>query len=413
MGLRIAQVATSGMSVRLLLLDQIKALESKGHEVVAVCAPGPWVDSIRSEGVKVETVPMEREIAPLRDVRSLLSLRNCFRRHSFDVVHTHTPKAGLIGPLAAQLAGVPHVIHTIHGLLFHDQMTCLNQIIFWLPERFTATFCDHLLSQSEEDVDRAVRSRLCSPQKIGYVGNGIDVERFSPDAIYDRALTLAEVGFRENDFVIGSVGRLVREKGFMELFAAAEMLRPTNPNLKFVVIGPREKDQNDALDNEYMDDLQRRGIVHFISWCDDLRPWYAAMDVFVLPSYREGIPRACMEAAAMMRAVVATDVRGCREVIRNGDTGLLVPPRNVSQLAAAIERLWLDRSLSTRMGQLGRQHIVENFRTEDVTNRLCEFYRHLEDAGNSPTTVKKVSQEDRHKTSKRNSVGVSNFRDRR
>ena len=143
MGLRIAQVATSGMSVRLLLQDQIRALEAEGHEVVAVCAPGPWVESIRSHGVKVETVPMQREIAPLRDVRSLLALRDCFRRHKFDVVHTHTPKAGLIGPLAAQLAGVPHVVHTIHGLLFHDQMTRLKQIIFWLPEKFTATFCDH------------------------------------------------------------------------------------------------------------------------------------------------------------------------------------------------------------------------------------------------------------------------------
>src|SRR5215469_5750373 len=393
MGLRIAQVATSGMSVRLLLLDQIKALEAEGHEVVAVCAPGPWVESIRGAGVKVETVPMEREIAPLRDVRSLLGLRDCFRHYKFDVVHTHTPKAGLVGPLAAQLAGVPHIVHTVHGLLFHDQMTRLKQIIFWLPEKFTATFCDHLLSQSEEDVERAVRSRLCSPQKIGYVGSGIDVERFSPDAVYDRTLTLAEVGLTEDDFVIGSVGRLVKEKGFMELFAAAEILRRANPNLKFVVIGPREKDQNDALDNGYMDDLQRRGIVHFINWCDDLRPWYAAMDLFVLPSYREGIPRSCMEAAAMMRAVVTTDVRGCREVIRNGETGLLVPPRNIAQLVAAIERLWLDRGLSIRMGQLGRQHIVENFRTEEVSIRLCEFYRHLEDTGDSPTTVKKVSHE--------------------
>lgn len=393
MGLRIAQVATSGMSVRLLLLDQIKALEAEGHEVVAICAPGPWVEGIRSAGVKVETVPMEREIAPIRDVRSLLALRDCFGRFKFDVVHTHTPKAGLIGPLAAQLARVPHVVHTIHGLLFHDRMSCLKQIIFWLPEKFTATFCDHLLSQSKEDVEQAVRSRLCSPRKIGYVGNGIDIERFSADAVQDRALTLAEVGLMEEDFVIGSVGRLVKEKGFMELFAAAEILRSRSPNLKFVVIGPREMDQNDAIDNEYMDDLQRRGIVHFINWCDDLRPWYAAMDLFVLPSYREGIPRACMEAAAMMRPVVATDVRGCREVIRNGETGLLVHPRNVSQLVEAIERLWRDRGLSTEMGRLGRQHIVEHFRAEDVSSRLCEFYRHLEHAEDPPITVKKVTHE--------------------
>jgi len=130
MGLRIAQVATSSMSVRLLLLDQIKALQADGHDVVAVCAPGPWVESVRSSGVTVLTVPMEREIAPLRDLRSMAALTHCFREHRFDVVHTHTPKAGLIGPIAARLAGVPRIVHTVHGLLFHDRMTRLRQSIF-------------------------------------------------------------------------------------------------------------------------------------------------------------------------------------------------------------------------------------------------------------------------------------------
>lgn len=374
MGLRIAQVATSDMSVRLLLLDQIKVLEAEGHEVVAVCAPGPWVESIRKAGVKVETVPMEREITPLRDVRSLLALRDCFIRNKFDVVHTHTPKAGLIGPLAAQLAAVPHVVHTIHGLLFHDQMTRLKQIFFWLPEKFTAAFCDQLLSQSSEDINRAVVSGLCRQQKIAYIGNGIDVEHFSPLPEYDRTKKLREVGFDSSDFVVGSVGRLVRDKGFMELFAAAETLRKRNPMFKFVVIGPREKDQNDALDNEYMDDLQRRGIVHFINWCDDVRPWYAAMDIFALPSYREGIPRACMEASAMRRPIVASNIRGCREVVCDGVTGLLVPPRNIPELIAAIERLHEDRELSFRMGRVGRQLIVDKFTKTQVASRLCEFY---------------------------------------
>ncbi len=182
MGLRIAQVATSDVSVRLLLLDQIKALEADGHHVVAVCAPGPWVESVRRAGVNVETVPMEREIAPLRDLRSTGALARLFRQHKFDVVHTHTPKAGLIGPLAARMAKVPHIVHTIHGLLFHDRMPRLRQAFFWVPEKITATFCDRLLSQSREDMERAVRSRLCSRKNIAYLGNGIDVAHFAPQA---------------------------------------------------------------------------------------------------------------------------------------------------------------------------------------------------------------------------------------
>ena len=377
--LKIAQVATTGISVKLLLLDQIKALEAQGHEVTAVCAPGPFVDSARSSGVRVHTIPMQREIAPIRDLRSLLTLTRYFRQQRFDVVHTHTPKAGLIGPLAAQLAGTPQVVHTIHGLLFHDRMPRMKQSFFWVPEKITATFCDRILSQSQEDVERAVSSGLCNRRKISYLGNGIDVARFAPPDNYDRAEKLREIGLQTGDFVVGSVGRLVKDKGFMELFAAAEILTARHPQVKFLVIGPRETDQNDALDNDYMDDLQRRGVVRFVHWSDDMRPWYAAMDLFVLPSYREGIPRACMEASAMMRPVVASDIRGCREVVLDGETGLLAPPRDVPQLVAAIETLYKDRDRAVKMGERGRQHIVRNFNHEDVCRRLCEFYTQLSD----------------------------------
>jgi len=345
--------------------------------VVAVCAPGPWVEHVRSAGVTVQTVPMVREMAPLRDIRSVAALVNCFRQHKFDVVHTHTPKAGLIGPIAARLARVPQVVHTVHGLLFHDRMTRSRQTIFWVPEKITATLCHRLLSQSREDMERAVRSRLCSRKKIAYLGNGIDVARFAPPTAYDRTEKLRQVGLQASDFVVGSVGRLVKEKGFAELFAAAEALAARYPQIKFVVIGPRETDQDDALDPGYMGDLQRRGVVRFVNWCEDMTQWYAAMDIFVLPSYREGIPRACMEAAAMMLPVVASDIRGCREVVLNGATGLLVPPRNVPLLMEAIETLHNERNRARQMGEAARQHIVKSFNNKDVCRRLCEFYAQL------------------------------------
>jgi glycosyltransferase involved in cell wall biosynthesis len=385
MPLKIAQVATADVSIRLLLLDQIKALEADGHEVVAVCAPGPWVEQVRSAGVTVQTVPMVREIAPLQDVRSLATLVRCFRQHKFDVVHTHTPKAGLLGPIAARLARVPQVVHTVHGLLFHDRMTRSRQTIFWVPEKITAMSCDHLLSQSREDMERAVSTRLCRRNKISYLGNGIDVARFSPTALYERGETLRQVGLQTSDFVVGSVGRLVKEKGFAELFAAAEVLTKRRAQIKFVVIGPRETDQDDALDPSYMDDLQRRGVVRFVNWCEDMREWYAAMDIFVLPSYREGIPRACMEAAAMTLPVVATDIRGCREVVLNDVTGLLVPPGDIRGLLDAIETLHNQRPRARQMGEEARRYIVKSFNNKDVCSRLREFYAQL--AGAEKTVV--------------------------
>src|SRR5437763_3335868 len=239
--LKIAIFAAADMSIRFLLLDQIKVLQEMGHEVIALCAPGKWVDEVRELGVTVETVEIEREAAPLQDFRTLLALKRLFHRHKFDVVHTHTPKAGLLGPIAAKMAGVPIVVHTIHGLLFHDRMPKSRQALFWLPEKITATFSDYLLSQSREDIEVAVRSGLCTPGKIRYLGNGIDVSTFSPDVNHSaRDRIRREMGFRPEDVVIGSAGRLVYGKGFAELFAAAEQLVQNNRNLRFLVIGPEE-----------------------------------------------------------------------------------------------------------------------------------------------------------------------------
>jgi glycosyltransferase involved in cell wall biosynthesis len=177
---------------------------------------------------------------------------------------------------------------------------------------------------------------------------------------------------------VGSVGRLVAEKGFHELFQAAQKLSERNRSLHFVVVGPAEPDQNDAVPQRLVDELTRSGTVEFPGWGDDMRAWYGRMDMFVLASHREGIPRACMEAAAMGLPVVATDIRGCREVVKNGETGLLVPVRDPKALVRAIETLGADAALRRRMGAAGREHIVNNFQQRQVLDRLCAFYRDIE-----------------------------------
>lgn len=379
MTFKIAQVATADCSIRNLLLDHIRALEGQGHDVTAICAPGPFVQEIRDAGVRVETVAMARELDPVRDVKSLAALRRVFRRQRFDVVHTHTPKAGLLGPLAARLAGVPVVLHTIHGLLFHDGTPRWKRRLFWMAERFTAAFSDHLLSQSSEDVDSAVRAGVCPANKISYLGNGIDVARFSPTvAGTARARLRRSFGFLESDFVVGAVSRLVYEKGCGELLAAAERLTARNAGIKFLIVGPQEPDQKDAIPAERIAALGSTGAIVFAGWRADMAACYAAMDSFLLPSHREGIPRACMEAAAMERPVIATDIRGCREVVRHGETGLLVPVKNVDAIVDAVEELGADRARAAVMGVWGRRHILRNFDHRQVLARLVAFYSRLE-----------------------------------
>jgi glycosyltransferase involved in cell wall biosynthesis len=380
MSLRIAQIATVDCSIQILLLDHIRSLREQGHDVTAVCAPGPSIKELRDGGVSVETVEMERELHPLSDSRSFVRLLRLFRQHRFDVVHTHTTKAGLLGPLAAQLAGVPVVLHTIHGLLFHDRTPVAKRGAFWLAEKFTASCTDHLLSQSREDVDVALQSGLCAPEKITYLGNGIDVQKFSPhrDARARDAVRRA-FGFAETDFVVGSVSRLVYEKGCGDLFKAAQQLTSRYRDVKFLVVGRPEMGKSNSVPAEEIASLSQDRSIVFAGWRDDMPQCYSAMDAFLLPSHREGVPRACMGAAAMERAVIATDIRGCREAVCHRETGLLVPIRNVSAIVAAVEALLSDRSRARAMGRAGREHILRHHDQRQVLSRLCAFYAALDD----------------------------------
>ena len=249
-------------------------------------------------------------------------------------------------------------------------------MLFWIPEKITAMFSDYLLSQSKEDVGVAVRTRICQSSKIRYLGNGIDVSYFSPKtATPDRR---QEGDISKGHVVIGSVGRLVYEKGFAELFQAAEALADKYEKLEFVIVGPQEADQNDAVEPGQINDLEKRGLVRFAGWQADMPAMYRAMDLFVLPSHREGIPRACMEAAAMELPVIATDIRVCREVVLDGQTGTLVPVKNAAALTAAIDQMLQRPQEWAAMGGRARQHIVENFNNRIIIQRLCSFYATVE-----------------------------------
>lgn len=374
--LKIAQVATSDISVRLLLLEHIEALTDAGHDVVAVCSAGEHMDAIRARNIQIETVPMHREPHPA-DIASLFALARCFRRHRFDVVHTHTPKAGLLGPLAARMAGVPMVVHTTFGLLLHDTQPKWRQLVYWLPEKFTSLTSHRLLSQSHEDMAVASAWKIASSRKLEYLGNGIDVARFRPASAAERQAARRMFGIGPNDFVIGSVGRLVYEKGFAELFAAAAEIKNQFPTARFLVVGPEEPDQSDAIPQHVLREVATRGNLQFLGWREEMAPFYAALDLFVLPSYREGIPRACLEAAASGVPVVASNIRGCREVVRDGETGLLCPLRDSEALAQTIAKLISNPLQAQAMGAAGRRHIFSNFDQRQVLQRLCSFYEGL------------------------------------
>lgn len=376
---RVLHVTTTDVSLTLLLGPQLHAFRAAGYEVLTASAPGPHADELRAQGF--EHIPLRhttRAMAPHRDALALLELHRVFRRTAPDIVHTHNPKPGVYGRLAARAARVPAVVNTQHGLYATPDDSWPRRTLVHTMERLAASCSDAELVQSSEDL--ATLTRLGVPtSKLHLLGNGIDLGRFDPSLVSTgtREAVRREVGAEPGDVVVGSVGRLVREKGFAEVFAAAKRLRADPEKVRFVVIGPSDTDKADALTEAELAAAQAAG-VRLLGQRRDMVDLYAAMDIFVLASHREGFPRAAMEASAMGVPVIASDIRGCRQVVDDGETGILFPVRDVDALTAAVHTLAADPDRRASLGRAARQKAMESFddrRVIDITLGVYEALR--------------------------------------
>jgi len=379
-GVKVTHITTSDMSLRYLLLDQLRYLQAHGHDVSAVSGPGPWVEAVRTAGIPVKTTPLTRKIAPLQDLRALGALLWHLMRTRPDVVHTHTPKASLLGQWASAALRVRHRVHTIHGLYFPGHMRPGRRWMYVWLERMQMAPAHLILSQNAEDLETVRRDRIADPAKLRFLGNGIDITRFSPaNASPERRAALrAELGIPGGDQVVGIVGRLVREKGYLELFEAAATVLNERPNTTFIAIGGQEPTKADGISPE---DPAARALgprLRLLGHREDVELLYGAMDVLVLPSHREGFPRAPMEAAATGVPVVATNIRGCRDTVIDGETGRLVPLRDSHALALALLELLGDDDRRREMGLRGRKLAEERFDQRLVFQRVADAYAALE-----------------------------------
>jgi glycosyltransferase involved in cell wall biosynthesis len=371
------------MSLRYLLLNQLHVIQQAGYEVVGISSPGPEIAAIEAAGIRHIAVPMSRRaFTPLADLRALWRLYRVIRQERPTIVHTHTPKAGLLGRWAAKLAGVPVIVHTNHGFVFHERSHWLWRYFFIGLEKLAARYSYLIFSVNHEDIETAIRVGICESKKLMPLGNGgigIDVALFNPDRISpgDIARKRLEVGLPDGTRVVGFVGRLVREKGLLELFEAARIVRERVPEVRLLIIGPGDKEKSDALTPDTAREYGVADICHFLGMRQDMPELYALMDVFVLPSQREGFPRAPMEASAMKVPCVVTNIRGCREAVEHGRNGLLVPLGDVHALADAIVELLTDREKARRMGEEGRRMALERFDERLVFEKVKAEYARL------------------------------------
>jgi glycosyltransferase involved in cell wall biosynthesis len=376
---RVAHVTTIDLSLQYLLLNQLQSLQMAGYEVVGISAPGPAVAEIEKAGIRHIAAPLTRNVTPLADLRALWRLARVMRRERFTIVHCHTPKAELLGAVAARLAGVPVVVDTFRGIYFRQGMRPLWRRLFLLLARVAAGCADAVLSQSRSKLRMAVEEGICPPAKIKYLGNGIDVDRFDRDRLDPAALdrTRRELGLPAGVPVVGFVGRLVAEKGIPELLAAARIVRRQVPAARFLLVGPIDHDKPDALTPRVAGEYGLEGACLFAGMRHDMPEIYALMDVFAFPSHRESFPRAPMEAAAMGLPCVASDIAGCREAVEAGVNGLLVPRGDTAALAGAILDLLHDRDRARRLGQAGRRLASERFDERLVFARVEAEYARL------------------------------------
>lgn len=361
-----------------------------GIETEVISSAGVGLEEfVRSEGVLVHVVQMERRISPIRDLGALVRLVRVLRRIRPDIVHAHTPKGGLLGTIASHLAGVPVTIYHIHGLPLVTAAGFRKWVLRW-SDWLACHLADRILCVSASIREIVIASGLAPADRVrvllkGSI-NGVDADgRFNPDQLsaHTRAAIRAEAGIPVDARVVGFVGRIVGDKGIRELVEAWSGLAPTHRDAHLLLVGPFEP--QDPLPAAVEEQLRTDPRIHLAGLRWDTPQWLSAMDVVVLPTYREGLPVVPLEAAAMGLPVVATRVPGCVDAVEDGVTGTLVPVRDTAALAQAIAVYLDDPALRWAHGRAGRERVVTWFSPEAMWDALLKEYRSLLPHRGTPT----------------------------
>lgn len=379
--IRLVHVTTVPESFH-FFMGQIGFMKARGVDVHALSSPDEaLLEAVGArEGIPVHPVEMPRRISPLRDLAAVWRTVRVLRRVRPQIVHAHTPKGGLLGTIAAWLTRAPVRIYHIHGLPFITAAGHRRTLLRW-TEKIACALAHQVLCVSDSVRDVAVEEGLCPPHRIkvllGGSINGVDaLGRFDPavQGPDSRAAERQRLGIPEEAVVLGFVGRVVREKGIGELVEAWTSIRDTDPRLHLVVAGPIQP--QDPVPEAVMDTLRRDPRIRLTGPVDPA-PLFAAMDVLVLPTYREGFPNVPLEAAAMGLPVVSTQVPGCVDAVQDGVTGLLVPAQDADALASAIQRYLGDPDLREAHGRAGRERVLRDFRREAIWEALYDEYLRL------------------------------------
>ncbi|WP_445384794.1 glycosyltransferase family 4 protein [Robiginitalea sp. IMCC44478] len=379
---KLIRITTVPISLLGLLKGQCKYM-SQYFEVIGISSGGEKLQLVsEEEGIRVIPVEMTRKITPWQDLIALWKLYRIFKVEKPFIVHTHTPKAGTLGMVAARLAKVPYRLHTIAGLPLVEVKGPKRSLLN-LVERITYSCATKVYPNSKGLKNIALKNGFAPESKLKVIGNGssngIDTEYFSQNQVSEQQKKdlRQSLEISENDFVFVFVGRLVTDKGVNELVTTFEKLSTLNQQVKLLLVGPFEKDL-DPLLPKTMNTIVHSDKILFVGWQNDVRPYFAISDCLVFPSYREGFPNVVMQAGAMGLFSIVTDINGCNEIIEDGINGKIVPPKNSEALKSAMELCLESGDDLKKQKRIYRKMIRERYERTFIWKEILNEYRSLE-----------------------------------
>jgi glycosyltransferase involved in cell wall biosynthesis len=372
---KVFRIITAPVSMNIILKGQLSFM-NQFFDVVGVTRKDDKHYSEVSKRERVRMIPIDftRMISPYKDLKVLIELYFILKREKPEIVHTQTPKAGLIGLLAAKIAGIKIRVHTVGGIPWMESKG-IKRILLKMIEKFTYSLAHRVYPNSKGLESFILSEAICKPQKLKVLGNGgsngINTDYFIRD-LDQRILLREKYNIDDETTVLGFVGRIAKEKGINEWLDVFEELK-LKYKLKILLIGLFEQ-TNGILGNDVRSKIESDPDILFLGRFDDVRPYYSMMDIFVFPSYREGFPNAVLEACSMELPIIATDINGCNEIIEDEVNGLLIEPKSRSSLKNALIKLIESHELRGNMAKEGRLKVVNLFKREILFNAIKDEY---------------------------------------
>ena len=380
MSIKIIRATTVPMSLNSFCNGMLREL-SERYEVIGLSSPDKELEEIAErEGIRVIAVPMERHISLLRDLKALIQTIGVFRKEKPTMVHSMTPKAGLLCMLAGWLTGVPVRVHTFTGLVWPTSKG-LKKTVLMLTDKLTCACATHIIPEGEGVKSDLITGKITKkPLKVLGYGNvrGVDMDFYSKLRLKDSRFMVDLLAKKGDSFVFLFVGRIVRDKGINELCKAYQQIHSQFPNTRCWLVGPYE-DSLDPISQESKNIIEQNPAIESVGgkFGDELLPYYAAADCFVFPSYREGFPNTVLEAGAMGLPSIVTDINGSREIIVEGENGMVIPSHNADALFEAMFTMINDKMAREKMAGKAREMIATRFEQGYVRKCLYEFYEDI------------------------------------